>query len=136
MQAVRLSREKIVRHGGLALVMMLAGVSPAAALEYACKGTEPFWSLTIGGPEPEFSDPETGPDKLAVVEPRPAAGTSDDYAVVFETHSTARRSRLYTAVLHKDDENNCSDGMSDTEYPYTAVLIMPGQVLHGCCSAK
>jgi len=133
---VKLSRAKIICRWCLGPALALAVAFPAAASEYACSGTEPFWSLSIGGAEAAFSDPEGGPDKLAAVEPARAAGTVDDYVLVFETRSTAHPSRTYTAVLHKDDEGNCSDGMSDIEYPYNAVLIAPHRVLRGCCAVK
>lgn len=136
MQVPRLSRAKIVRCAGLVLIIVMAAAPPAAALEFACTGTEPFWSLTIGGEVSKYSDPEGVSDTLTTVEPRPAAGTPGDYALVFETYSTARRSQTYTVVIRKDDEANCSDGMSDTDYPYSTTVILPDRVLLGCCHAR
>ncbi|MCO6391835.1 SH3 domain-containing protein [Aliihoeflea aestuarii] len=93
-----------------------------------CNGTEPFWTLSIGGEEAVFQTPvdddvtwKAGPMTRAV-------GLLGRYAVRLESedgtgHVAAWRNHRF-----------CSDGMSDVGFPYEAMVIAPdGTVYGGCC---
>ncbi len=86
------------------------------------RGTEPFWNLTIDGAHFRLTRPDQ-PD-LAIE----AGG-----AVVQSGRATwvtkAADGRQVTVVLYAGD---CSDGMSDTKYPYTAEVTLLDESLHGC----
>jgi uncharacterized membrane protein len=93
----------------------------------ACFGTEPFWSLKIVGTRAVFSAPD-----------------SEETFVAGETAvAIAHRGRLavplsagggHGALAAFRTYDFCSDGMSDTSYPYEAVLMTPGGAVYsGCC---
>lgn len=108
-------------------------IAPPAAADYQCSGTEPFWSLKAGPASIIYDDPESGPIAMHAVVPRGAAGASPGYIAVFETKSSDK-SEPYTIVVAQDDEGNCSDGMSDTTYPYSVIMIGTTRILRGCCT--
>jgi uncharacterized membrane protein len=92
-----------------------------------CGGTEPFWGLTISGGAAVFSSPEgadltltAGPWGQAIGRPWPQT--------VWLNRAGGQGVAVIAAMA-------CSDGMSDTDYPYDMTLILPGgSVYTGCCS--
>lgn len=93
--------------------------------EFWCHGTEPFWGLQIseaeGGIFLKNMADETGA-QYAWTEPR-----SDGAAAwVYETSDAERPLKI---VIKK---TNCSDGMSDIEYGYSAEVTIGGTTLRGC----
>ncbi|HEX7947043.1 MAG TPA: hypothetical protein VF495_20435 [Phenylobacterium sp.] len=86
------------------------------------RGTEPFWSLTINGSQFRLTRPDH-PD-LAIE----AGG-----AVIQSGRATwvakGAGGEQVTVVLYASD---CSDGMSDTKYPYAAEVVMLNESLRGC----
>ncbi|MFO1170168.1 MAG: hypothetical protein U1E49_04280 [Hyphomicrobiaceae bacterium] len=113
------------------LIMQAAMGNPAHALD--CSGTEPFWSLKIGGGKIVLDEANTGKTPLLTVAPRAAQGRPADLVRVYQTRTLGPNRQYVTIVIRKADNNSCSDGMSDTAYPYSAIVIRPAGVLEGCC---
>ncbi len=95
-----------------------------------CTGTEPFWSLRLGASGAVFSDPSGTAlsltlDGARVAEGRPA------FPVALQ-HGGAEGGAM--SVIRPA---RCSDGMSDSPYPYSAALIVQAggtrRFLDGCC---
>jgi len=85
-------------------------------------GTEPGWSVEVGGGDtPRLSaDLDYGERKVEVAQARRIAGgyagtTGDGLTVSLTTK-----------------KETCSDGMSDTEYPASAILTVAGKTYRGC----
>ena len=97
----------------------------------ACSGTEPFWSLEVRGGRARLSTPGADGVKATVWQAKPfraAAGNPATGAVRLESRGDVG----YLAVMRTYDF--CSDGMSDLQYPFDAVLAGPdGTVRSGCC---
>lgn len=88
-------------------------------------GTEPFWSVEIAPDGLRYSDPENieGTAFAATAVPDGAGG---------RWTGTLRGQPLTLLVL----PGACSDGMSDTVYPFKATLERGGQTLSGCARAR
>lgn len=93
-----------------------------------CTGTEPFWTLSIGGTEATFRTP-LEEDAVWTAGPlTTAVGLVGRYAARLEDgdgvgHVAAWRNQHF-----------CSDSMSDIGFPYEAMVIAPdGTVYGGCC---
>lgn len=88
-------------------------------------GTEPFWSFDVL------------PDKLVYTSPEVQPGV----AVPFAKTAIGKQVR-YSAKLHGKpmvltiEPGECSDGMSDTVYPYTASFVWGDQTEKGCARLK
>lgn len=115
----------------MAFVLLGAMATTAQALD--CSGTEPFWSLKIGGGKIVLDEANAGKTPLLTVAPRAAQGRPADLVRVYQTRTLGAKRRYVTIVIRKADNNSCSDGMSDTAYPYSAIVIRPAGVLEGCC---
>lgn len=113
-----------------AALFFAATATTAHALE--CSGTEPFWGLKIGE-KIVLSEPDRGEASLLTVAPRAAQGRPADLVRVYQTRTLGAKRQYVTIVIRKADKNSCSDGMSDTAYPYSAIVIKPSGVLEGCC---
>lgn len=93
-----------------------------------CNGTEPFWTLSIGGEEAVFQTPVEDNLTWTAGPMTSAVGLVGRYAVRLESedgigHVAAWRNHRF-----------CSDGMSDVGFPYEAMVIAPdGTVYGGCC---
>lgn len=96
-----------------------------------CAGTEPFWSLRLSGAGAVFSSPEATVPDLSLLQSTPAAG-SPGYPL-WMSFSGASVDGL---MVVRDLE--CSDGMSDRSYGWTADLALfseTGGLVHtGCCA--
>jgi heat shock protein HslJ len=107
------------------LILAAFAAAPAAAhaqggSSYRALGTEPFWSVTIGGGRMIYDDPEG--KRVAVRTP------------------TARPSfngrRYVTRRLSVDiTRQQCSDGMSDRIFADTVRVTVDGRSLQGCGGA-
>lgn len=95
-----------------------------ATLPFQCLGTEPFWSVTVHSRErATYSDPETQARAYSVSN--------------FVRIGSDARFRLGGAARSRIEAQQCSDGMSDNIYPYTAKIRLPdGRTLDGCCRAR
>ena len=102
----------------------LGGVDLTAPLRVT--GTEPFWGVTItpaaitydGVDRPQRTGPNPGPA---------LAGTTAVYSGALDGAGP------YTLILTATE---CSDGMSDREYPLAARLQIGGETLTGCAASQ
>jgi uncharacterized membrane protein len=97
-----------------------------------CAGTEPFWSLSIGGGEAVFETPE-------------AQGPSAAHLAVDGSVAASNRLGLWALRMRSERGQEsvalvrqaaCSDGMSDLEYSYSIALLDADDehsLLDGCC---
>lgn len=93
-----------------------------------CAGTEPFWSLEIGNGQATYSDPELERLAMSASPWRMASGMTGRFAVQLEHEAQLGYAGIWREAAA------CSDGMSDTRYPFGTILIRPdGEVLGGCC---
>ena len=111
----------------LSLSLILAGLlgsaAPAAAQSgtYRALGTEPFWSVDIGGGRMVYRDPEN--NRVVVRTPR-AISTVD-----------GRVYRSRRLIVRIQTGRSCSDGMSDRTYADTVRVTLDGRELEGCGGA-
>lgn len=102
-----------------AALTALAG--PAAAQDggaYRALGTEPFWSVTIGGGRMVYDDPEGR--RISVRTPR---------AQPMRLGRRYRTNRLSVTIFRGRE---CSDGMSDRRYADTVRVTVDRRQLEGC----
>lgn len=111
-----------------------SGSKPAPApaqevFEYVCMGTEPFWSVEITAAGIYFSTPEIAKTAYPYKAPK-----TTDAGAVYETEAMIDgvKSKLKVTV----SPGACSDGMSDTEYPYFSEVVRDGETLKGCAREK
>ncbi|MBD2251385.1 COG3650 family protein [Nostoc parmelioides] len=97
--------------------------------ELMVSGTEPFWGVTISRKGIIYSTPESS-QKFPYIAPSTASGRPADLVRVYRLRG---RNSTNTLVIRK---GSCSDGMSDINYPYSAVYIAGNTVLEGCARAK
>jgi uncharacterized membrane protein len=100
---------------------------PAAPfkVDFSASGTEPFWRLDIKGTDVTLS----GPITETVPAPHEAANAglaATDGAATWTAQAGA------TPVVVKVTKGDCSDGMSDLTYPYSAEVAWGAQTLKGC----
>jgi uncharacterized membrane protein len=90
-------------------------------------GTEPFWGGTAQGDQLIYTTPET-PDGTTITVKRFAGR-----AGLALSGQLGGQSLDLTVT-----QGECSDGMSDRTYPYTATLLVGGETRNGCAwtSAK
>ncbi len=92
-----------------------------------CLGTEPFWRITLspGAARAELMFVERDYD-FRLTHAASAMGRSDIWTV----KGTGGQSEMSLTVKRE----SCSDGMSDTNYPYSTVARVPGaDLIAGCC---
>jgi len=103
-----------------------------------CSGTEPFWTLRISKSSSTYDGTiaSTGEwlegEKLDFIARNKIANRSTATWAVTVRRKSA--SQYITTLISKTD-NYCSDGMSDRDYPYQAILLS-GNVpvpMQGCC---
>lgn len=108
-----------------ATVITPAKATPAPfAGDLNALGTEPFWSVQIRGDQVKLSRP----DHEDVMAPNPGPEVKGGQAV----WTAIRPEGPMTITLTKGD---CSDGMSDRQYPMTAQVEFAGQALKGCAAS-
>lgn len=88
---------------------------------YNCVGTEPFWNVKVEASGITF----LLMGEEAVAYPYKAA-RKQGAAQIYET--AAQGSRLKLSIT----EEGCSDGMSDTHYPYKVTVEKDGTTYQGC----
>lgn len=98
----------------IALAALPAAAQPGS---YTARGTEPFWSLTIGARTMTFTAP--GRRTIRVATPRVVHAFAGEI-----WHSK----RISVSTRHAE----CSDGMSDRVYPDTVTVIVDGRNYKGC----
>jgi heat shock protein HslJ len=93
---------------------------PPPGETYRAHGTEPFWSIRIGGGRIVYETPEPG-ERIEVGAPAPRPGVN------------GRRYETPRFTVHVTS-GRCNDGMSDRYYADTVRVIFPGadRGLEGC----
>lgn len=101
-------------------------VKPEVVMQ--CGGTEPFWSMSIS--ERDMKVNIMGGAQFTVpVNMRQQSANSTMIAVVAGMRGNA------STIAFLEKVENCGDGMSDKNYPYTITTVLNGQqVMSGCCS--
>ena len=89
--------------------------------DFSARGTEPFWRSDIKGGEIRLTRPDA-PELVATNAGLAALGGRAVW--------TAQAGQ--TAVVATLVRGDCSDGMSDLKYPYTAEVKVGDIVLKGC----
>jgi len=84
-------------------------------------GTEPFWGGHVSGSALTYSTPDK-PDGDAITVKRFAGRAGVSWNGSF-------KEQPFTLAV---TEGNCSDGMSDRTYPFTATLEVAGEQRQGC----
>ncbi len=123
------------------LVFALTALSTSAFAEIkqlSCVGTEPFWNVQIDVEKSEMTyvDPVVAKAITYKLEaPQQAHGMQDDNVIVYTSDS------LTTTVLSSNIAGStCTDGMSDENYEFHAVVRSKGGpfegVFYGCCYRK
>jgi uncharacterized membrane protein len=84
-------------------------------------GTEPFWNVRIDGARLVYTTPEDQKGQMIT------AARDDTSVASTWTGQLAGKPVEVSIVPEK-----CSDGMSDTEYPFSAWLKLGGTMRHGC----
>ena len=88
-------------------------------------GTEPFWSIEVLPGELHYSSPEN------------LAGTTFGSAETKDGKATRYTGRLEgKSVVLRVEPGTCSDGMSDTVYPYKATFTWGERTEQGCARLK
>ncbi len=97
--------------------------------EFRAFGTEPFWGVDVTKNEIVYSSLGTEEKQtFPYVTPLGADGRTPDTVRVYRL-GDEDNSML---IIRKAD--NCSDGMSDNLYPYSALFIRGDMVLEGCAN--
>lgn len=84
-------------------------------------GTEPFWNVAVHGNKLRYSTPENQAGEATTAVLHEAAS-----ARIF-TGKVSGKAFAMTITAAK-----CSDGMSDTEYPFSVTLSVAGENRQGC----
>ncbi len=122
------------------MVMRVAGVGFAALLLAACSppsplesdfnllGTEPFWAIQISKEDQTTTVSRPGESDARIGYPAESKGEGG--AVVLT--APAPEGDIVMTLTRKE----CSDGMSDRTYPWSAVVVIEGTTLTGCGASK
>jgi len=91
-----------------------------------CVGTEPFWGIALGYQfaAVDFTGLAAGKRRISLAEPVTAASRPYPWLVM-----AGDKGASFLVI----DQRVCSDGMSDTSYPYAVTASVAGHFLEGCC---
>ncbi|MFN3517329.1 MAG: COG3650 family protein [Novosphingobium sp.] len=92
-------------------------------------GTEPFWSFDVLEGQLRYTSPEQ-PTKVTIKAQMTAIGKHGDGGLMWEGRMDGK------PVILTIREGRCSDGMSDTVYPYTASFTWGERTEQGCARPK
>ena len=98
---------------------------PAKEKRYQALGTEPFWSIEVMPGKLRYTTPENL-DGTAFPATESAQGNASRYAGLMD-------GKAVTLLI---EPGQCSDGMSDTVYPYKAVLTIEERSEQGCARER
>lgn len=104
--------------------LVVALFSMHASASFRCIGTEPFWNATLTEEVVNVNTMEGVQYHNQISEVSGAAGYVASYIQVFSNL------RGPVAVVK---QAKCSDGMSDKEYDYEAIIFTDLVTLYGCC---
>lgn len=107
--------------------------APAKQVVMKCSGTEPFWGIDIT--ESQLSvNMLDGVQYQVPVLFRQTSSNNRKIAVIAGQNGP---NNTYVFLQKVDEANACSDGMSDTQYPYTATATLNNKkVVSGCCRVQ
>lgn len=112
----------------IASAQPVATGSPEPAMPekpFQALGTEPFWAVEVLPGQLRYSDPENiAGTTFPATESREATGVR---------YSGTMSGQPISLLVQP---GTCSDGMSDTVYPWTAVLTKDGRRLQGCARKR
>ncbi|MBD6615995.1 hypothetical protein FNW02_09175 [Komarekiella sp. 'clone 1'] len=108
----------------------LVAAETISSEEFIARGTEPFWSVTVSKSGIIYSSPDTKRLTFPYVVPLKAEGRPVDLVRVYQLRSNGNNLLIINKV------NDCSDGMSDKNYPYSATFILKNKVFEGCAEKK
>jgi len=98
-----------------------AAAASEYAVDFAARGTEPFWRADVKGTTISITRPEP-PEVVATNAALATAGTTGTWTAQAGT----------TPVVLVVTKGACSDGMSDLKYDYAAELREGDAVFKGC----
>ncbi|BAY79255.1 hypothetical protein NIES25_57390 (plasmid) [Nostoc linckia NIES-25] len=98
--------------------------------EFIARGTEPFWSVLVSKRGIVYSSPDVQKQTFSYIAPLKAEARPADLVRVYRLQGKGNN----ILIIKKVDA--CSDGMSDKEYPYSAIFILGNKVLEGCAEKK
>ncbi|MBU7583151.1 MAG: hypothetical protein KAF91_09640 [Nostoc sp. TH1S01] len=113
--------------GLLAYSSNLQAATPSSE-KFVAVGTEPFWNVTVSKNGIVYSSPEVKKQTFPYVKPLTAEARPADLVRVYRLRGNN--------MLILEKVSACSDGMSDKNYPYSAVLILGNKVLEGCAQKQ
>ena len=92
----------------LAIAALGASSMSAAAADFVCTGTEPFWKLEISerGVVLQDGNKVSGQSKLTLksVKPRQAEGAPPEAVMIFEAGGSEKNAKPMTIVVQKREE--------------------------------
>lgn len=102
----------------------------AAANVLVCSGTEPFWSIEVTDTNLSVNMMD-GPRYSVPVTFRQTSANNATIAVIAGVAGTNNTQAFMQKV------SSCSDGMSNTNYPYSITAVLNNQqVVSGCCRVQ
>ncbi len=96
---------------------------PGAAfkVDFSARGNEPFWRVDIKGTNVVLTRPDA-----------PAATATNAGLAATDAQATWTAQAGATAVTVTLTKGDCSDGMSDLKYSYSAQVVWGAETLKGC----
>ncbi|MDF5707221.1 MAG: hypothetical protein PUP90_05945 [Nostoc sp. S4] len=98
--------------------------------EFIASGTEPFWNVTVTKRGIVYTSPDVQKQTFPYVAPLKAQARPADLVRVYRLKGKGNNILMIKKV------DACSDGMSDREYPYSAIFILGNKVLEGCAEKQ
>lgn len=113
----------------------LAASTVGAASVNFCAGTEPFWNLDISKDKLSLVDHSGGLVSMTIENKgaKSAAGHLTEYVALYQGKSLEDSNRFMNVIIKRE---KCSDGMSDTDFPYSVHILSGSLLLSGCCRIK
>ncbi|MBD2354475.1 hypothetical protein H6G41_07515 [Tolypothrix sp. FACHB-123] len=102
----------------------------ATSEEFIARGTEPFWSINVSKRGIVYTSPDKPKQTFPYVTPLKADGRTENLVRVYRLSGKGNNLLIIKQV------DNCSDGMSDKKYAYSATAILGNRVLDGCAEKK
>ncbi|MBD2194436.1 hypothetical protein H6G08_01705 [Calothrix anomala FACHB-343] len=118
---------------GISLLSMnnnnLVVAQSATSEEFIARGTEPFWTITVSKRGIVYSSPDKPKQTFPYVTPLKADARPADLVRVYRLSGRGNNLLIIKQA-------NCSDGMSDKNYAYSATVILGNRVLDGCAEKR
>jgi uncharacterized membrane protein len=95
-----------------------------------CAGTEPFWSITL---TPGRMNADLSFLERSYKQPISRVSAAMNHNDIWIVKSPSGNKSISLIVR----QEKCSDGMSDREYPFSGLALVPGSdIIAGCCAAS